>query len=629
MDSSPAPDHPNPPKGYLPIAKIREITPGNFASCMGIVKNTPEMVYDPYKDASSKFSLSISLVDFSDEDGWVIRWFTASEKSLPTGCVAGDIMFVKTFKVWSNRRDGTIHGLSNVKTQHMIFPHRSMPEKDVPDRSRFEHTSSGAQSRLTDEHFRYMHALHHGKGQTFRSYESNALPSSKATVTTWPTQSQRLKDIKDLDGNQKFCEIIGEVVRRWEPSSDKLQIEVTDYTENETGLIYNHENNENGWTGPVGCRTIQILLWGPMAKTLKNIEPKKYVHFKNVTVTHSIIGMLDFNVHEPRNGQEWIVKKDSPVVLDPRDKDSPFYPKIIAIRHRKKDYYADHKKTLKPYDDNMVADSKQKKLTKAQQKRQNRNSKLKQAQVQHVTPSTELNQEVCTRCPQDRTYTRISKILRDSLYEAKSVDGLEYKLPFRNVHWRTKARVVDFLPDSIEDFAVPRMIEDPEDNSDGGSDAQSITSSQAEEWEWRFILVLEDPDEQPVAGKSSTRIQALVTGEDAEFLLGAQAQDLRRDDSKGVGDEDNDDFEDSITVDQLRSRLWTLWGDLEEQKEERAENDPLNQSNLTPNNLPFECCLFEAGQKIEGEDALSQWKRVWFLGDTRIKSDHVPEEDDE
>jgi protection-of-telomeres protein 1 len=91
--------------------------------------------------------------------------------------------------------------------------------------------------------------------------------------------------------------------------------------------------------------------------------------------------------------------------------------------------------------------------------------------------------------------------------------GIEYRLPFQNVKYRTTVRVVDFFPPDISDFAVS-YNPDYETSED---DEDDVSSTRRVRWEWRFCLLVEDAKTAP--GQSRNRVKLFVSGAEAVFLL--------------------------------------------------------------------------------------------------------------
>ena len=100
-------------------------------------------------------------------------------------------------------------------------------------------------------------------------------------------------------------------------------------------------------------------------------------------------------------------------------------------------------------------------------------------------------------------------------YTGKS--GLQLTLPL-NVRYRVRARVVDFWPPALEDFASLALPADASgQDSDEDIDMPYLTSS--DNWEWDFFLFLEDiKPKRP--GNPPAQQWVHVGHSDAEYLLG-------------------------------------------------------------------------------------------------------------
>lgn len=97
---------------------------------------------------------------------------------------------------------------------------------------------------------------------------------------------------------------------------------------------------------------------------------------------------------------------------------------------------------------------------------------------------------------------------------------------------RATVRVVDFFPSKLEDFCQARKNQDLDDLSDySGSDCSDASGSEndfdkseddgrsqssTKVWEWRFALLVEDAS---LSSRSKEKMEVLVFGKDAEFLL--------------------------------------------------------------------------------------------------------------
>jgi len=88
--------------------------------------------------------------------------------------------------------------------------------------------------------------------------------------------------------------------------------------------------------------------------------------------------------------------------------------------------------------------------------------------------------------------------------------------------------------------------------------------------------------------------------------------------------------EDTALLNQLREKLYILWGDLEERKRDEDKRDDHDddghivskrakldeeQQQQQPSNLPFNCCLQEYGVLREGgrPEEIADWERQYMM----------------
>jgi protection-of-telomeres protein 1 len=99
----------------------------------------------------------------------------------------------------------------------------------------------------------------------------------------------------------------------------------------------------------------------------------------------------------------------------------------------------------------------------------------------------------------------------------KLPDDTHITYPFMNVCFKTQARVIDFFPPKIEDFAHSLDDAQYNDEMDDDNDEMDLDGSQSRRWEWAFWLLLEDF--KPNSTGERERVKLLVAGQDAEYLL--------------------------------------------------------------------------------------------------------------
>lgn len=225
------------------------------------------------------------------------------------------------------------------------------------------------------------------------------------------------------------------------------------------------------------------------------------------------------------------------------------------------------------------------------------------------------------------------------LYDVGENQKITCPLPFVNRKYRMDVRVRDFFPASLKDFARRKRIKRRDKgfdllSNDGGSDVDVDSEGDDEEedsvlWEWCFWLQLEDAS-PGVESKQS--LWVLVDDFAGQCLTSEDASDLH---------------ENTDLLSKLRDTLFTLWGELEENKsavdaararkaktdkrEPQGEAPPPHSddedSGLEPkfSNKPFSCCVQQYGIKVPEQDpekALDgkghRWQRMFRLDGTRI-----------
>jgi protection of telomeres protein 1 len=225
----------------------------------------------------------------------------------------------------------------------------------------------------------------------------------------------------------------------------------------------------------------------------------------------------------------------------------------------------------------------------------------------------------------------VSEIL-DHVYEEVDVDGeqVRFPLPFVNLNYRADVRISNFKPPDLRDFTFPRKRTEFDvlsDNGDSGSSSESevdIDSADNYDWHWRFFLELEDAK----AGVRGEKFWVVVDNQSAQCLLSLDATNLR---------------EDADALEELRQRMFVLWGNLEEVKSAQqaaakrakrsadVERPPLDSSDNEASteeriaNRAFPCCIRQYGVKVTENDPDQanagegyRWERVYGMFGTRI-----------
>ncbi|KAL2266264.1 hypothetical protein VTJ83DRAFT_5616 [Remersonia thermophila] len=362
------------------------------------------------------------------------------------------------------------------------------------------------------------------------------------------------------------------------------------------------------WVGPYGKMSLQVTCFEPHASYVQeNVSAGDWVALRNVQIKYGrdgrfLEGFLRESFNYTTRINVNVLNAEDLEHADPRLKD--------AIR-RRRDYEKKKQKQLKQLKAAQVAGEKRRESLAAGEKRKDsptpeperlntkkrrkaaRAAKKQQEEVaaaaaaaaaaatttttgakeQPNDPSStddpplklELNEHVT--CETHKApFASITSILNLPIYPTTG-----HPLPFACTKHRVRVRVVDFFPHNLQDFACSRTLAEWDQLSDNGdlSDSASLSSSSSNNaaacdgvqgaktvWEWRFALLLEDAD--PVVAKNTTeqspeatrpsRLWALVDNTEAQCLTGLDATNLRRDPK---------------TLERLRERMFTLWGNLE------------------------------------------------------------------
>jgi protection-of-telomeres protein 1 len=195
-----------------------------------------------------------------------------------------------------------------------------------------------------------------------------------------------------------------------------------------------------------------------------------------------------------------------------------------------------------------------------------------------------------------------------------------YALPFVNARYHIKARVVDFYPPKLQDFAI-QLLESEADDDKSEFSMDMTWNASTPKWEWSFALQVEEVAtktttrskvQQEGAPRPANRMWINVSHLEAQHLFG------------NAVDDPTDLREDAALLNQLREKLYILWGDLEEQKRgkvdgeraaKRAKLDNETADDQEPSNVPFNCCLQEYGALREGGRAeeITDWERQFMM----------------
>ncbi|RVX70731.1 hypothetical protein B0A52_05381 [Exophiala mesophila] len=590
---------------------------------------------DPCKSRGTDCTMKFTLNDPSWNNGLGMRfqYFKERMEDLPAIQNQGDVVILRNVKTYSFRG---FDGIScRIRTGWTVIPNtalndpihvlrsklRRLPDQPIPNDSELLYAKYIASCQSMTS----WPALN---GSTALQIEANI----RASGDTPPPRKTKFRDLKDLDQTKSyyFVELLGEV-RRIFASDNHTELYITDYTSNSRLYKYRCEtdkdasgnedpsgqdgdqfeyikttngNGDKPWPGPWGRMTIDVTLWDDHHHyAAKNVREGSFVYLRNVKIQHdSGDGRLRGKCHgEAQHVINVEVRKPSEALTDTQMK---------ALLHRKRKYEIEaksknlnfasnashekrsHNDISKAMDQEPKSKSSKKRGRRKQAKavaaatageekeKDNGNHSGSIAEIRHtVNPNIRcLNNEVLLMS--------LSEILDPSILERKTPSGKTFSLPFQNCLYKSKVRVVDYFPDDLADFCVPRQKSYraylSDDEGDSGCEVTQLDEDQVE-WSWRFILLIEDARPRPnTTGKAkAAQMELLVADKDGDCLLNQVAFDTRN-------------KENAAELNRLKEKLFHLWGDLQEKKEEIGKDS----TSLQSSSRPFECLIKEYGARL-------------------------------
>ncbi|KAK7749719.1 hypothetical protein SLS53_000298 [Cytospora paraplurivora] len=487
-----------------------------------------------------------------------------------------------------------------------------------------------------------------------------------------------LQDVKI----KKFADLIVQVVEAPYDLGDRMTIWVSDYTKNEgffdkisndsdwidgkpirdgdpygyTSKWSNHTNPmqaDEKWLGPYGKRSMQVTCWEPHSDFVRNnVQAGDWIHLRNVQIDY---GKNGSNIEGKLRTDRQYPSRLYVNVLDNRKDRETLDPRLLDAIRRKRDYGKDHKQTLKGGTKRKSEGSAQSSNAKIRRKIL-REQKAKMLQEQEAKQKSKQDSKQDSKQQSKQKSKQEAALGLNDLIKCENADkeivpfpsilepvryDTTFELPFTCAKYRTLARVVDFHPANLEDFAASRKISEfhvLSDNSDGDSDSDSSSASENDGrriWEWRFALKLEEASSTSGKGRKPASAWVLVDNAEAQLLTDLDANDLRSEDNAGL-------------LERLRQQMFILWGDLEERKAaieaRKGKNGwtkapPLSDEEdnvadtghgpglLQASNKAFACCIRQYGVKVVEEDGegnageRTKWQRIFGLFGTKICSD--------
>ncbi|KXX76520.1 Protection of telomeres protein 1 [Madurella mycetomatis] len=676
--AAPLPTEPSLPSRFTEIRAILEgrLASGSLTNVIGLVKDCRL----PTATNGPDFKCTLILKDLSiedDNDGIEFNIFR-SEADMPQ-VAAADVVLLTRVKVQEYRSNLSLiaHATTSIRTytaskiprlpdtaQVALAP---APKRDsyVPNREENHYVSyfyhKVNKDDVPDEH-------------TFRARAEQSLNVKE--------KFSELKDVRD----GRFYDLIVQVVKEpYDSGSGNLTLYVSDYTENLNffhktwdglegpglgggdpfGYTSHGASTLKDWAGPYGKMSIQITCYEPHASIIRSeVTSGLWVQLRNVQIKYGRDGQfLEGFMREDRGVAGAKISVD---VLEVTDRDT-IDPRLLKAIGRCRDYHKKKKEQIKKIKAAEAAGQKRKASLSLEQGTRPPNTndrrRLKRATQEQKQrgrdaseqPRLDVNDQVqCEVHP--APLSTIESILEPKLWET-IVEGKKTFLavPFICAKYRSRVRIVDFFPPSLENFACSRKqtcydgLNDNEDSSDNSSSSSSndiAARSAPRVWEWRFALQVEDPAPPETTERKNRkqdprpRLWVLVDNTEAECLTSLTATDLRQDQK---------------TLELLRERMAILWGNLEDRKTKaaawrqereearnaandekrrrrlgdaahlRLERPPLESSDAEDDagddeplsNKPFACCIRQYGIYDKQREG-AEWVRCFGLFGTKI-----------
>ncbi|KAI9736178.1 MAG: hypothetical protein M1834_001063 [Cirrosporium novae-zelandiae] len=622
------------PKRFTDLQELSSL-PNSFVNLMGVVVD----FLPPNPSGGTDWQCTFCIEDEYCSQKFKIKWFSAGPPGFPSIRNIGDVVMCERIKV--SKYHGTVGGLANRHTRSscVVLPVNLIPASIPSLDSELRILKKNACQRLgspkepSEADIRYAIFLCNSHKSSLPAQKPNTQSNQKPHIQS----NQKPRGFRDKFSTidhikiHNFYDLVCEVVKIWD-AGDRVELSVTDYTENE--LLYDktqgqdedyleregdpydyvprHSTDRANENGPDGKRIIQVATWEATAVEAKDkFQVGDYIFLQNVRIKQNSSGKIEGIIYGDRNYPEKVMAWG----LDKQD------GRVKDLLRRKRAYWSEvqQKPELFQKDEGC-----KKRKVREEEKPKSESKKRKQKKeavnvrgdvnLGRISKEFRLNQHVRTNRP-DTRYLRVPDIKKSRL--TTTPDGHnEYIMPFENIVCRANVRVVDFFPPDLEDFAVFHQESEYDVLSDHSSDDDydDEPGSTQGRWEWRFCLLVEDAEASATTAKGEAVewLKLFVSGMDAEGLLNLTATDLRKD---------------TKTLSKLREQLFILWGDLEERKQIRRkaleERDNVNDKGtlkLEPAPKAFPCCIQEYGiRSKENKDALGQWKKCFRITGTAIK----------
>ncbi|KAF2486297.1 hypothetical protein BDY17DRAFT_315178 [Neohortaea acidophila] len=645
------------PHPFIDLDKAYNSPIDTFVNIIGVVVD----LMAPTQASSGQHLMTFKLLDPHLRDsalskrGLPARWFCKEAGHLPKVRQVGDVVLIRNIKMtsWSQQP----LALSNYQTEVTVFPAASIPSPNFEiayqGRQRVETLGIPQHlKKLTLQEQTYVIQLKHDMRDTLQSWTikpgfddaptrppinvptaptaMRKRPGEEPTAPPEPKRSRlgpKYKLIHDLR-YPMWADLLVQVVKKFANNFGSCELYVTDYTENKEMFYYDTPEEEKkykddrdgdpydyltsghgkkrAWPGPYGWLVLKMNVKDPHAQYAnREVEEGDFVLLRNVKT----------NAKNRLEGDMWPDYLNPEKLQIAKVKELQV-PEVQELLERKEKYWTKRRRKF-PGEGGEEAQPEKKKLTKSERKKLKKEEKEKvqlrkqgvkgagavvdnEAQSDALTGSKKADINPHIRCIHDSVpVSSIRDVLdpTNAMHKNTTPAGREYVLPFINVKYRARVRVVDFEPKRLEDFVHQGQ---PARREDDGEDEAVMDWESSARWEWGFSLQLEDASRTKESdGDASNRLWVNVRHQDAQYLFG-----------NDVGDPE-DLRDDAHLLAQVREKLCILWGNLEEARVSGEEE---------VSNRPFECCIAEYGVQVDekgsgtgGEEGSFGFKRMYKM----------------
>lgn len=574
------------PSGFTTIADIKNLP--NEQLMANVAVNVVGFVKDfmpPTQTRGTSFKCTIEIIDYSVQSesyGIHISFFWPEEK-MPTISGPADVVLLRNVKAQMYK--GAVSLLTHWTTECHVLAATNIPSKPLTyPTAKWQSFPPGkfkppnlvetnyviwAKSRTNELDIPSDHEFHEKSMQSMKVKDKFSL----------------LKDVKP----EHFYNILGQVIKVHD-SINVLSIYLSDYTPHslfynnawaregsaeakdgdEYGYTKSRSKDPKAWPGPFGKMSIQLNLYDEHATYVREyVKVKQWVLLSNVQIKYGKMGGLlegylrgDRQRFDGKIQVKIMEKSENPEENDIRWKE--------AVK-RSHEYWKKHeaqKKAILCEDDGLGNKRKAEndglpKLNSKQRRKEKRAAAEKQAAASEAKLAEKLDLNDNVRCSFPDQVPQSLKVIAEP-EKVVLPGGSSYLSPFTVRKYRANIRIVNYAPESIEDFSVWRreseydMLSDYSggEDTDVGEDMRSFTSGKGfakKVWEWRFWLQVEDASSKTNVKSPNNRLWLLVDNSAAQGLLGLDddAANLRKDPD---------------LLARLKEQLFKLWGDLEEKK---------------------------------------------------------------